>query len=377
MKNRHETKTAIGMMSGTSVDGIDACFVRICGDFSFEILKTHSIGYPAEISEKILAAANNKADTELICKLNFVLGRLFGRCANELIAKTGQKPDFIASHGQTVFHAPKTAEISGISANSTLQIGDISVIAQETGVTTVGNFRARDIAAGGQGAPLVPFVDEMIFKKEIPRAIQNIGGISNVTVLSPNCETFAFDIGPGNMLIDYFVKKFFNKPFDKDGEIALNGKIDENWLNELLNEPYYAEFPPKTTGRELFNDEYAQKILKFAPENKNDVIATITALTAKTIAEEYKKFVFPKTEIKEIVLGGGGAYNKAVIAGLKRYLPGIEIKKHADFGINDKYKEALAFAMLGYCTLERIENNLPACTGAKMPVVMGEIAYSG
>ena len=375
MKNRNVAKTAIGMMSGTSVDGIDACFVRICGDFSFEIIKTHSIAYPFEISEKILAAANNKADTELICKLNFVIGRLFARCANELIEKTGQKPDFIASHGQTVFHLPKTVEMSGINANSTLQIGDISVIAQETGVTTVGNFRTRDIAAGGQGAPLVPFADELIFKKETPRAIQNIGGIANVTILSPDCETFAFDIGPGNMLIDYFVKKFFNKPFDRDGEIALGGKIDEKWLIELLKEPYYAKTPPKTTGRELFNDDYAQKILRFAPENKKDLIATITALTAKNTADAYEKFVFPKTNIKEIVLGGGGAYNKAIVADLKKYLPGVEIKKHADFGINDKYKEALAFAMLGYCTLEGIENNLPACTGAKMPVVMGEIAF--
>ena len=363
------------MMSGTSVDGIDACLVKINGDFSFEIIETHSLGFPKEISEKILEAANNNANTELICKLNFILGRLFGQCANELISKTGKKPDFIASHGQTIFHLPKTSPISGINANSTLQIGDISAIAQETGITTVGNFRTRDIAAGGQGAPLVAFADELIFKKNRPRAIQNIGGIGNVTVLSPDCETFAFDTGAGNMLIDYFVKKFFDLPFDEGGKIALCGQIDEKWLSELLKEPYYAKLPPKTTGRELFNENYAQKILKSAPKAPKDIISTITELTARTIADAYKNFVFPKTKIEEIVLGGGGAYNLAIIKGLKTHLPDLKLKTHADFGINDKYKEALAFAMLGYCTLNRIPNNIPSCTGAKMPVIMGEIAF--
>ena len=363
------------MMSGTSADGIDACFVEIAEDFSFKILEIHSIDYPDEIYKKILAAANNKADTELICKLNFALAHLFAKCAGELIEKKGEKPDFIANHGQTIFHLPSAENIAGIPASSTLQIGDISVIAQETGVCTIGNFRTRDIAAGGQGAPLVPFADELIFKKEIPRAIQNIGGIGNVTVLSPDCETFAFDTGPGNMLIDYFVQKFFDKPFDEGGKIALSGKIDEKWFNELLKEPYYSKKPPKSTGRELFNEDYAQKLLQSAPEDKTDLIATITGLTARTIADAYKNFVLPKTSIKEVVLGGGGAYNQAIIAGLKRHLPDLAIKTHADFGINDKYKEALAFALLGYCTLLRIPNNLPACTGARMPVVMGEIAF--
>ncbi len=362
-------------MSGTSADGIDACFVEIAEDFSFKILETHSIDYPEEIYKKILAAANNKADTALICKLNFALAHLFAKCANELIEKKGEKPDFIANHGQTIFHLPSAENIAGIPADSTLQIGNISVIAQETGVCTIGNFRTRDIAAGGQGAPLVPFADELIFKKNTPRAIQNIGGIANVTVLSPDCETFAFDTGAGNMLIDYFVKKFFDMPFDRGGKIALSGKIDEKWFNELLKEPYYAKIPPKTTGRELFNEEYAQKILKTAPEDPKNIIATITALTARTIADAYKNFVFPKTKIEEIVLGGGGAYNRAIIEGLKSYLPGIKIKTHADFGINDKYKEALAFALLGYCTFLHIPNNLPACTGARMPVVMGEIVF--
>lgn len=369
-----DTVTAIGLMSGTSLDGIDACLVKINPDFSFEVVDTHSLDYEEETREALLCAANNKAVTSDICNLNFVVGEYFAKCANELIKKSAQVPDFIASHGQTVFHIPNEVKTGEITTGSTLQIGDISVIAQKTGICTVGNFRTRDIAAGGQGAPLVPFADELIFKKEIPRAIQNIGGIANVTVLSPDCETFAFDTGPGNMLIDYFVKKLFNVPYDNNGEIAAKGNVDEDFLTRLLKEPYYGLNPPKTTGRELFNEEYAQKIYESAPENPYDLIATVTALSAKTIANAYIRYVLPKTSLMEIVLGGGGAYNKTLIRMIKNYLPDIEIKTHADFGINDKFKEAVAFALLGYCTLKGIPNNLPLCTGASQRVVMGEIA---
>lgn len=374
MNTRTETKTAIGMMSGTSMDGIDACLLKINGDFSFDVLDTYSMDYPTAVVEKLMAAANNNSSVADICNLNFVVAKLFAQCANGLISKNNYKPDFIASHGQTVFHIPSEVETGSIKTKSTLQIGDISVIAEDTGICTVGNFRTRDIAAGGFGAPLVPFADELIFKKDVSRAIQNIGGIGNVTVLSRECETFAFDTGPGNMLMDWFVKKLFGVSFDKGGDIAAKGVVDETWLNELLKEPYYSKLPPKTTGRELFNDIYAEKFSQTAPESPYDVIATITALSAKTIANAYKDFVFARTGIKEAVIGGGGAYNKTLLKFLEEYLPDIEIKTHADFGISDKYKEAIAFALLGYCTLNGIPNNLPACTGAKKAVVMGEIA---
>ena len=371
-------KTAIGMMSGTSMDGIDACLVKIYDDFKFELVTNHTVLYPEEIRYKLLQIANNKGDTEDICSMDFVVAKLFARCANELIKKSGlQKSDidYVASHGQTVFHIPKLSNYSGLYTRSTLQIGNISVIAQDTGVMTVGNFRTRDIAAGGQGAPLVPFADEIIFGREVPRCIQNIGGISNVTVLSSECETFAFDIGPGNMLIDYCMNKYFDLPYDKDGRAAFNGIVDEEWLDILMKESFYRVNPPKTTGRELFNNEYAEKLLLNAPFDKNDIIATISTLTAKTIFEAYKNFVFPKTQIKEIVIGGGGAYNKFIAGLLKKYFSNISIKTHADFGINDKFKEALSFAILGYCTFNKIPNNLPSCTGAQKKVIMGEIAY--
>lgn len=368
-------KTAIGMMSGTSMDGIDAVLVQIDENFKFEILKTHSLDYPAKIKKLLLKAANNNACTKDICFLDFAVGKLFAQCANELVKKSGLNKaniDYIAAHGQTIFHMPQEIEIDGVKTAGTLQIGNISVIAHETEIETIGDFRSKDMAAGGQGAPLVPFADEMIFGKSIARAIQNIGGIGNVTVLSPDCETFAFDTGAGNMLIDWFMQKLFNKPYDKDGATAAKGKVDEKWLESLLKEPYYSMPPPKSTGRELFNNDYAQNIFKTAPDNKYDVIATITALTAKTIADAYKNFVLPKTNIQEVVLGGGGAYNKTLIKFLKEYLgSNIKIKTHCDYGINDKFKEALAFAMLGLCTVNKNFNNIPACTGAKKRVIMG------
>ncbi len=368
-------KTIISMMSGTSIDSIDACLVKIFDDLTFEVIDSYSLEYPADVRKKLFDLANNVGDIKDVCYMNFVVGELFAKCANQLLEKHG-KVDFISSHGQTICHIPNEIEMGSISTKSTLQIGDISVISQKTGVTTIGDFRTKDIAAGGQGAPLVPFADKILFGLDKNRLIQNIGGISNVTVLSKDCDIFAFDNGVGNMLIDYFVNKLFDLPFDKDGEIAKSGKIDDKWLNELLTEPYYSLQPPKTTGRELFNTEYAKKIYKSAPEKKEDVIATITALTAKVIADSYINFVFPKTSIDEVVLGGGGAYNKTLIQYLQKYLPQLTIKTHSDFGIPDKLKEAIAFAYLGYFTMENKPNNVPSCTGAKSPVVMGKISIA-
>ena len=368
-------KTIISMMSGTSIDSIDACLVKIFDDLTFEVIDSCSLEYPQQIREKLFALANNQGDVKDVCYMNFVVGEIFAKCANILIEKHGTV-DFISSHGQTICHIPFDVEIGGIATKSTLQIGDISVISQKTGITTIGDFRTKDIAAGGQGAPLVPFADKILFGLDKNRLIQNIGGISNVTVLSRDCDIFAFDNGVGNMLIDYFTNKLFGLPFDKDGEIAASGKIDEKWLNELLSEPYYSIKPPKTTGRELFNNEYAEKIFLSAPNKKEDIISTITALTARVIADSYKKFIFPKTSIDEVVLGGGGAYNKTLISYLQKYMPQLTIKTHADFGIPDKLKEAIAFAYLGYFTMENKPNNLPSCTGANTPVVMGKISIA-
>ena len=266
--------------------------------------------------------------------------------------------------------------MDNISLKSTLQIGDISVISQKTGVTTIGDFRTKDIAAGGQGAPLVPFADKILFGLDKNRLIQNIGGISNVTVVSQNCDTFGFDNGCGNIMIDYCVQKFFGKKYDKDGEIALEGKVCESWLDCLLQDEYYFIEPPKTTGREYFSPKYIENILKIAPPEPKDIIATLTALTAKTIAQSYERFIYPSTKIDNVVVGGGGAYNKTMMKFLRQYLPKhINLKTHEDFGISNNFKEVMAFALLGYCNYYGIPNNLPNCTGAEKRVVLGKVTY--
>ena len=368
------------MMSGTSIDSIDACLLKIYDDLTFEILESYSLEYPEDIRHMLYELANNRGSVQDVCFMNFAAGNLFADAALGVLKKSALKAsdiDFISSHGQTICHMPYDRELGGIKTKSTLQIGDISVISYKTGILTIGNFRTKDVAAGGLGAPLVPFADKILFGLDKNRAVQNIGGISNVTVLSKDCSIFAFDNGPGNMLIDYYVKKFFNAPFDKGGEIAKQGKIDEGWLKILLDEPYYKMKPPKTSGRELFNDEYAEKMLKYAPENKFNIIASITALTAKVITDSYKNFILPKTSIDEAVLGGGGAYNEALKAYMREFYPGLIIKTHEDFNIPNKLKEAIAFAYLGYFALNKQANNAPSCTGAETDVIMGQISYAG
>ena len=374
-------KTIISLMSGTSIDSIDACLFKLnTKDLSFEIIDSYSLDYPKEIKEKILELCNNKGNISDLCSMNFIIGELFAKAVNNLLEKVNYSPnqiDFISSHGQTIYHKPNEVELGGIKTKSTLQIGDISVISYKTKIMTIGDFRTKDIAANGQGAPLVPFFDKIYFssKNNNNKCIQNIGGISNVTVISNKCNIFAFDNGVGNILIDYFVKKLFNKKYDENGIIASKGKINDKWLNELLSEPYYNLKPPKTTGREFFNNEYAEKIYLKAPENKYDIIATLTAMTAKGIIDSYNKFILDKTNIDEIILGGGGAYNKALIKYMQFYMPNVIIHTHEDYGIPNKLKEPIAFGYLGYFALEKKFNNVPECTGADCSVIMGKISY--
>ncbi|MBQ3310866.1 anhydro-N-acetylmuramic acid kinase [bacterium] len=375
MSNK-ESKTIISMMSGTSCDSIDVGLCLVKPDLSCTLLDGFNYSYPPEIRNNIFNVFHNGAKLEDICKLNFVIAECFANAANEMIKKHG-KPDFISSHGQTVFHYPKDTKIANISQRSTLQLADASVIAQKTKCMTIANFRTADMAQGGNGAPLVCFADEVWFKplnKNI--AVQNIGGISNVTVISKDCATFGFDTGLGNIMIDYCSQKFFNTPYDKNGDFAKQGNVSENWLNCLLQDEYYYSEPPKTTGREYFSSKYIENALKLAPDSTYDIMATVTALTAKTIAQSYERFVYPNTQIEELILGGGGAYNPILVKYLKKYLPNnIEIKTHEDYGISNNFKEVMAFALLGYCTYYKIPNNVPSCTGASQPVIMGQISY--
>lgn len=371
-----EVKKVIALMSGTSCDSIDAGLCEVYPDMTVKLIQGINYKYPEHIRAKIFQLFRGEASVKDICQMNFAIGKCFAEACKVLISEFG-KPDFISSHGQTIYHYPFDKKIDGINLKSTLQIGESSVIAQETNCLTISNFREADMAQGGQGAPLVCFADEKWFKNKGKNfAIQNIGGISNVTVVSKDFDTFGFDTGLGNIMIDYCMNKYFSLPYDKDGEIAKEGTISDSWLACLLQDEYYFMDPPKSTGREYFSPKYIENTLKFAPQNPKDIIATVTALTAKTIAASYERFIYPNVGIHEAVICGGGAYNKTLMKYLRTYLPSyIDLKTCEDYGISNNFKEVMAFALLGYCTYYGIPNNLPCCTGAKKRVVMGKLTY--
>lgn len=368
----------VSLMSGTSCDSIDVGLCEVFPDFSCKLIDGLNYSYPPEIKSRIFNILLKGADLAEICKMNFIIGHCFSQAANEIIKKNPKiKIDLISSHGQTIYHYPFNTKFANISEASTLQIGEPSVIAQNTGYITIANFRTADIAQGGQGAPLVCFADKKWFgKKGKNFLVQNIGGIANVTVISDKCEIFGFDNGLGNIMIDYCAKKYFGEDYDKNGEFAQKGNIDNEFLEFLLQDDYYNLPPPKTTGREYFSEKYMENKLIKAPKDKYDIMATVTALTAKNIALSYEKFIYNKTNIDEIILGGGGAYNLTLKKMIKNYLPkNILLKTHEDYGISNNFKEVMAFALLGYCTYYKIPNNVPSCTGAKKEVIMGQICY--
>lgn len=376
-----KSKYVIGLMSGTSADGVDASLVKINPDFSFEEIHSTVYQYPIDFQRRIKALFEEIVPLKEVCVMNFLVAEHFSNAVEQLLEEAdlpSSDIDFIGSHGQTIYHYPTCEAVGGMPLKSTLQIGDISVIAKNTEIDTIGNFRTADVAVGGNGAPLVCFADEKIFGRDkVARAIQNLGGIANVTVVSPECEVFAFDNGPANVLIDYFANKYFNKPYDKNGEIAASGVVCDNVVQELMKLPYFDIEPPKTTGRELFSYRFAEEIeqkFQLAPE---DMIATVTAFTARAIGTSYKKFIFPKTKIKEIVLGGGGAYNLTLKNMIADEFEGkIEIKTHEDFGISNKFKEAISFAMLAYAYYYDVANNVPSCTGASRKTILGQCCKS-
>ncbi len=374
MSNELKPKKIIGLMSGTSCDSIDAGLCEVYPDLSCKLITGINYKYPEHIRAKIFNLFNGQADIQDVCQMNFAIGRCFADACKLLISEH-EKPDLIASHGQTIYHFPYDDRLDGINLRSTLQIGESSVIAEETGCMVISNFREADIAAGGDGAPLVCFADEKWFKplkKNV--CVQNIGGISNVTVVSKGNDTFGFDTGAGNIIIDYCANKFFGMPCDKDGAIANEGSISESWLECLLQDEYYFKNPPKTTGREYFSPKYIENALKFGPKDPKDILATVTALTAKSIAQAYERFIYPQMDIEEVIIGGGGAYNPTLMKYLRHYLPKhVNLKTHDDYGISNNFKEVMAFALLGYCNYYGIPANLPSCTGAQKRVVLGKV----
>jgi anhydro-N-acetylmuramic acid kinase len=307
--------------------------------------------------------------------MNFALGELFAEAALKVIAAADRSPSdihLIGSHGQTIYHLPD-ADI-----RSTLQIGEPCVIAERTGIVTVADFRTRDVAAGGHGAPLIPYVDFILFSEpDRVRALHNIGGIANVTVVTPSFEgVFGFDTGPGNSLIDEFVRIMTGgaSQFDSGGKLARSGSVDESLLEKLLEHPYLALEPPKTTGREMFGEELAQKLFSATPqEGHTDMLATLTAFTARSIRDAYDKFIFPKTGIDELILSGGGCRNGFLVESIRDLFGSVPTFTSDEFGVPTDAKEALGFAVLANETICGAPSNVPAVTGASRPVVLGKI----
>ena len=374
----------IGLMSGTSADSMDAACVRLEGApprLSWELLSFVTLPISGEMRREIFAAFRPETGTvDRLCQLNFTLGEAFAEASLAATRAAGLTPaqvDFIGSHGQTVWHIPPN---SGEGVASTLQLGNPAVIAERTGITVVSDFRSRDMAAGGQGAPLVPFVDNLLLSHEtLSRAVQNIGGIGNVTWLPAGGqgEAFGFDTGPGNMLLDRAAEVLTEGKLrcDLDGKMAFAGRIQEKILQKWMEEePYFTRKPPKSTGRELFGVQRCHQYLKeMEGMAKEDILATLTAFTARSTAEAYRNFLPALPD--EVLLCGGGARNPAIAAMLRKELPHSRIGRTEDAGLPGDSKEAVAFAVLGYETMNRRPGNLPAATGAKGPVILGSITW--
>jgi anhydro-N-acetylmuramic acid kinase len=379
----------LGMMSGTSADGIDVALARISGAppaISAKIEGHHHCRFPAKVRDAILRLANGASTTTAeISQLNVLLGEEFARAAIAA-CKRWRVPlrqiSLIGSHGQTIFHQGVAAGFLGQRLASTLQIGDPSIIAERTGVATIGDFRPADMAAGGQGAPLVPFVDYLLYRDpRIGRVALNIGGIANLTVIPAGArpdQVFAFDTGPGNMIVDAIVEVMTRgrHRYDRDARIALRGKTIPPVLNRLLGDAYLRKPPPKTAGREQFGRAYAEKVLAWGKRHRattEELVRTATVFTSLSIADALRRFVLPRARVDELIVAGGGARNPLLMAQLAAALPEIEIVPASEFGIPAEAKEAFAFAVLAYEAYHGRTNNLPSATGARHPAVMGKL----
>ncbi|MBC6973480.1 anhydro-N-acetylmuramic acid kinase [Bacillus sp. Xin] len=376
----------VGLMSGTSLDGIDAALVHIEGngkDTKVELIHFITARFSREIKSEIQQALSiETSNVKLICSLNFKLGQRFAD-AVKIVCKQSNFPieqlDLIGSHGQTVYHHPVQ---EGKMVPSTLQIGEPAVIAYETGTTVISNFRTMDMAAGGQGAPLVPYSELILYRDQNKnRVLQNIGGIGNVTVIPSRVakqEAIAFDTGPGNMVIDEVCQRLFQQSFDKNGDIAKQGNVIDEMLSYCMKHPFLEILPPKSTGREQFGKEFTDELLKqFNGHSKEDIIATVTMFTANSIVHHFQKDIFPYYHIDEVILGGGGSYNKTLVEMIKESLKeeSCKVFRQEELGYSSEAKEAIAFAVLANETYHRNPSNVPSATGARHSVVLGNVTF--
>jgi len=373
-----------GLISGTSVDGIDVAIVDIRGaGFEQRVLPLahHTIEYPAAVRRAVLSVSNADTHTSKVSQLNFLLGELFAEAVLEACRRSQvpvQSLDLIGSHGQTIYHQAVGTDFYGRVVASTLQIAEPAVIAERTGIPVVADFRPADMAAGGQGAPLVPYVDYLLYRDQtLGRVALNIGGIANVTAIPPAAapeQVIAFDTGPGNMLIDALVSQFSRGTmgYDRDGRMAAAGQVNEELLTELMDSPYLNLTPPKSAGREQFGTEFVARLIGnglAAP----DLVATTTAFTAHSVADAIGRFVTPRMAVNQLIVSGGGMRNPEIMGCLKKLLPKVEFRVSNDFNIDTDAKEAIAFAVLAHETYHSRAANLPSATGARHPVILGKL----
>ena len=378
----------VGLMSGTSIDGIDAVVVRIDGEsreeFEWSLLAFSTVAYDEGRREMILDDLE-KGTPGTLCRLGASLGEWFASATRDVCEAAGVETREVAaigSHGQTVWHIPPTDAERG----ATLQLGDAATLAERTGAPVVSDFRSRDVAAGGHGAPLVPWLDQLLFSAgDRTRAIQNLGGMANVTWLPPRGlpqPVIAFDTGPGVALIDGAVRRATDgaSPFDRDGGMALRGQVDESLLTGLLDEAYFRAPPPKSTGREHFGKALLDRTAAgLAPGQDEDawcdLVATLTAFTARSIAQAYRAWVFPRG-LDEVFLVGGGANNPALVQAIGQGLNSVQVKNGAELGVDPDAREALAFAFLAWAHVHGIAGNIPSVTGAEATRVLGSMTPS-
>lgn len=369
------SSVVVGLMSGTSLDGISAAVARFRdvsdGRIDADLLAYTSHAYTSAQRTRLTAALGGGTPSEY-CRLNFDLGGWLADAAVEVMAEAGIARDdiaAIATHGQTIWHEP---------GHSTWQSGEAAVIAERTGIDVISDFRVRDVAAGGQGAPLVPIADAMLFSSQSEwRGLQNLGGIGNVTVVPPHGQiegVRAFDTGPGVAVIDGVVRALWpDLPYDVGGKLALEGKPNMRIVGELLKHPYFGALPPKSTGRELFNSDYVQKLIATAHAagaSDEDVIATAVQLTAGSIADAYRRFI--AEPVREVLVSGGGAKNPALFAAIEKAAAPITVRHFDDVYFDGEAKEAVAFALLGYLHVTKRPGNVPSATGARGPRVLGK-----
>jgi anhydro-N-acetylmuramic acid kinase len=383
----------VGVMSGTSADGVDVALARISGGGSkpvqCDLLAHSTLPLEPSVRKEVLRMAETGAiRAREISQLNFRMGEAFAEAV--VTACKGfrvnlEKIDLIGSHGQTIFHQGSAVPYLGRKTGSTLQIGEGAVIAAKTGVTTISDFRTADIAAGGQGAPLVPYVDYLLYSdKKRGRISLNLGGIGNVTVLpaaGKSSDVYAFDTGPGNMLIDGLVAHFTRgrRRFDEDGRIARQGNRNERLLAEMMKDPYLRLKPPKSTGREYYGREYVKKLLRLGRQFgalPDDLIRTATIFAALTVVDAIGRFVVRQTKIDQVIVSGGGAHNPVIMAQLAAALTPVEVMASSKLGVDPDAKEAYAFAVLAYETWHRRAGNLPSATGARRGAILGKISYA-